>query len=200
MDAFCGHEDCRCCKAPGRGQEVPGRSFQYFPAFFRTSWRSDSLQSSLFIVILVIITVIIFEDTGKDYDIKTYNYSRQREAIYRFLLHRKDHPTAETIYQHVRQEYPRISLGTIYRNLSLLEETGQIQKVPSDDSRDHYDADISCHPHFVCTCCHRVLDLKMDDLGFLNTLASQGFDGEILRSQLTFYGLCGDCKCSKSEP
>ena len=53
---------------------------------------------------------------------KTYNYSRQREAIYRFLLHRKDHPTAETIYQHVRQEYPRISLGTIYRNLSLLEE------------------------------------------------------------------------------
>lgn len=62
---------------------------------------------------------------------KTYNYSRQREAIYRFLLHRKDHPTAETIYQHVRQEYPRISLGTIYRNLSLLEETGQIQKVPS---------------------------------------------------------------------
>ena len=84
-------------------------------------------------------------------------------------------------------------------NIPLLEETGQIQKVPSDDSRDHYDADISCHPHFVCTCCHRVLDLKMDDLGFLNTLASQGFDGEILRSQLTFYGLCGDCKCSKSE-
>ena len=130
---------------------------------------------------------------------KTYNYSRQREAIYHFLLHRKDHPTAETIYQHVRQEYPRISLGTIYRNLSLLEETGQIQKVPSDDSRDHYDADISCHPHFVCTRCHRVQDLKMDDLGFLNTLASQRFDGEILRSQLTFYGLCGNCKCSESE-
>ena len=130
---------------------------------------------------------------------KTRNYSRQREAIYEFLVHRKDHPTAETIFQHVREEYPRISLGTVYRNLSLLEEMGQVQKVPSDDSRDHYDADVSGHPHFICTSCHSVIDLKMDDLNFLNTLASQNFDGEIRRNQLTFYGLCHDCKCSKSE-
>ena len=124
---------------------------------------------------------------------KTYNYSRQREAIYRFLLHRKDHPTAETIYQHVRQEYPRISLGTIYRNLSLLEETGQIQKVPSDDSRDHYDADISCHPHFVCTCCHKVDDLDMDSIDFIMETASKNFDGHIESYLVNFYGLCRNC-------
>ena len=128
---------------------------------------------------------------------KTLNYSRQREAIYRFLMTRHDHPTAEIIYQHVKQEYPRISLGTVYRNLSLLEETGQVQKVPSDDSRDHYDADVSSHPHFICSSCHQVLDLKMDDLSFLNTLANQGFDGEIHRNQLTFFGLCPQCKCSE---
>lgn len=130
---------------------------------------------------------------------KTMNYSRQREAIYRFLMTRHDHPTAEIIYQHVKQKYPRISLGTVYRNLSLLEETGLVQKVPSDDSKDHYDADVSSHPHFICTDCHRVIDLKMDDLSFLNTLANQGFDGMIFKNQLTFYGLCPDCKQSSAS-
>ena len=71
-------------KPPAAGRKCLGVLSSIFQRFFRTSWRSDSLQSSLFIVILVIITVIIFEDTGKDYDMKTYNYSRQREAIYRF--------------------------------------------------------------------------------------------------------------------
>lgn len=125
---------------------------------------------------------------------KTMNYSRQREAIYRFLMTRHDHPTAEIIYQHVKQTYPRISLGTVYRNLSLLEETGLVQKVPSDDSKDHYDADVSSHPHFICTACHQVIDLEMDDLSFLNTLANQGFNGMILKNQLSFYGFCPECK------
>lgn len=125
---------------------------------------------------------------------KSMNYSRQREAIHRFLMSRHDHPTAEMIYQHVKEECPRISLGTVYRNLSLLEENGQIQKIPSDDNREHYDANVACHPHFVCTHCHKVLDLKMDDLSFLNTLANQGFDGIILKNQLVFYGFCSDCR------
>ena len=49
-------------------------------------------------------------------------YSRQRESIVNFLASRTDHPTAETIYQNIKKEFPNISLGTVYRNLSLLEE------------------------------------------------------------------------------
>lgn len=56
---------------------------------------------------------------------KTLNYSRQREAIYNYLLSTKKHPTAETIFQAVQQDYPKISLATVYRNLTVLEETGQ---------------------------------------------------------------------------
>lgn len=130
---------------------------------------------------------------------KAMNYSRQREAIYHFLMERHDHPTAEVIYQQVKQEYPRISLGTVYRNLSLLEETGQIQRIPSDDSKEHYDANVGNHPHFICTKCHCVQDLTMDNLDFLSTLAYQNFDGEINRTQLTFFGKCNACKEPNEE-
>ena len=124
---------------------------------------------------------------------KTLNYSRQREAIYNYLMKTKEHPTAEAIFQGVQKEFPKISLGTIYRNLTLLEETGQIQKIPSNDSKDHFDANITEHPHFVCGLCGAVIDLDMDNLEFLKTLANQGFDGEIEKSQLVFFGKCGSC-------
>ena len=56
---------------------------------------------------------------------KTIKYSRQRESIKACLMARNDHPTADAIYASIRQEYPNISLGTVYRNLNLLEETGR---------------------------------------------------------------------------
>ena len=56
-------------------------------------------------------------------------FSRQRESIKNNLMGRTDHPTAETVYSDIRQEYPNISLGTVYRNLSLLADLGEIQKI-----------------------------------------------------------------------
>lgn len=124
---------------------------------------------------------------------KTLNYSRQREAIYDFLLSTKEHPTAETVFQGVQQTFPKISLGTVYRNLTVLEETGRIQKIPANGIKEHYDATVEEHPHFVCRCCDSVRDLEMDNLDFLKTLASQGVEGEIERCQLVFYGKCESC-------
>lgn len=124
---------------------------------------------------------------------KTLNYSRQREAIYNYLMGTKEHPTAEAIFQGVQKDFPKISLGTVYRNLSLLEETGMIQKIPSNDAKDHYDANVFEHPHFICRECGAVIDLEMDNLEFLKTLANQGFEGEIEKSQLVFFGKCGSC-------
>ena len=56
-------------------------------------------------------------------------YSRQRESIKEFLRSRTDHPTADTVYENLRQIYPNISLGTVYRNLSLLSDIGEIRKL-----------------------------------------------------------------------
>ena len=70
---------------------------------------------------------------------KTLKYSRQRESIKACLMNRHDHPTADALYASIREEYPNISLGTVYRNLNLLVETGEIQRLTCGDGADHFD-------------------------------------------------------------
>ena len=99
-------------------------------------------------------------------------YSRQRELIKEFLMTRKDHPTADIIYQNVRNENPNISLGTVYRNLTLLAKDGEIRRLNVGDGTDHFDADTSPHYHFVCTECSSVIDLKMDSIESITAAAA----------------------------
>ena len=68
-----------------------------------------------------------------------HKYSRQRELIREFMHDRTDHPTADTVYMNVRKELPNISLGTVYRNLMLLAETGELIKVDIGDGTLHFD-------------------------------------------------------------
>lgn len=120
-------------------------------------------------------------------------YSRQREVIKDFLHTRKDHPTADVVYSNVRQQYPNISLGTVYRNLTLLSEMGEIQRLRVGDGVDHFDADTSPHNHFICTECGSVIDLMMEDISRINEVAGRSFDGRIDGHVTYFYGLCGNC-------
>lgn len=123
-------------------------------------------------------------------------YSRQRAAILSFLGSRKDHPTAELIYLNVRETFPNISLGTVYRNLNQLAEAGIISKHSFGElTMDRFDYDASPHQHFVCTHCKAVLDLPMADadLSSIDETASKGFDGLIQGHRLYFCGICRDC-------
>lgn len=127
-------------------------------------------------------------------------YSRQRESIKNFLAGRKDHPTAETIYSSLRQEQPRISLGTVYRNLSLLTELGEIRKISTDDGPDHFDGDISQHHHFICRQCHQVSDLHMENIDYILDTAKKDFQGQIEGYVANFYGLCEECRKTENRP
>ena len=89
-------------------------------------------------------------------------YSRQREAIKCFLMTRKDHPTADVVYHSLRADFPNISLGTVYRNLTLLADLGEIARLRLGDGVDHFDADTSRHYHFICSECGSVLDLHTE--------------------------------------
>lgn len=124
---------------------------------------------------------------------KTLKYSRHREAILKFLSNRYDHPTAEVIYQNLKEEFPKISLGTVYRNLTLLTEMGEIQRIQCGDSSEHFDGVTVQHPHFVCRKCFSVTDLQIDDLSFLDTLAEGKTNGMVETHQLIFYGRCQNC-------
>ena len=125
-------------------------------------------------------------------------YSRQREAIKDFLETRKDHPTADLVYSMVREEFPNISLGTVYRNLTLLSEIGEIARIRVGDGMDHFDATTAPHNHFVCTECGRVIDLEMDSIDSIENIAGAEFDGKIQGHVTYFYGLCGKC-CKKNQ-
>jgi Fur family peroxide stress response transcriptional regulator len=124
-------------------------------------------------------------------------HSRQRESIKNFLMTRYDHPTAETVYLNIKEEFPNISLGTVYRNLALLADIGEIQKLSTGVGPDRFDANVNPHYHFICKQCGAVLDLKVSGLEHINILAAQNFDGEVEGHIAYFYGKCPDCKnCS----
>ncbi len=120
-------------------------------------------------------------------------HSRQRELIKNFLANRKDHPTADMIYTNVRRQNPNISLGTVYRNLTLLVQEGEINRLRLGDGVDHFDADTSPHYHFICSECGNVSDLDIDHPeNILNAVATD-FDGQITGHVAYFYGTCGNC-------
>lgn len=119
-------------------------------------------------------------------------YSRQRESIKRFLLSRYDHPTADTIYLHVKEEFPNISLGTVYRNLALLTDLGEIIKITTDGA-DRFDGHVEPHSHFICRKCHALFDIHMDDESFIDEKAQKVFPGIIEGHTVQYYGICEEC-------
>lgn len=121
-------------------------------------------------------------------------YSRQRESIKQCLASRYDHPTAETVYLSIKEEFPNISLGTVYRNLSLLSDLGEIQKITTGVGPDRFDGNPAPHYHFLCKGCGCVMDIKLDNQYDLNEKASSVFPGEIEGHRIQFYGTCPDCK------
>ena len=127
-------------------------------------------------------------------------YSRQREEIIKNLQSRRDHPTADMIYESVRKEQPNISLGTVYRNLALLTERGEILKLSIDGVSDRYDATTTPHLHFQCRHCNEVSDLSLHlDFDSMLKQASREFNGIIEGHNTFFYGVCPQCAKSKSR-
>jgi Fur family peroxide stress response transcriptional regulator len=124
---------------------------------------------------------------------KTLKYSRQRESIKNRLMSRHDHPTADTLYTCIREEYPNISLGTVYRNLNLLVEIGEIQKLSCGNGPDRFDGDIRPHYHFVCRECGEVQDLPMKASDLLAVEAQKYCRGRIESHTTYFYGVCENC-------
>ena len=116
----------------------------------------------------------------------------QRRLILEVVKRTDSHPTAEWVYRRVRRRLPRISLGTVYRNLKLLAEEGLIQGL---DNRGfgRYDGNTARHHHFTCQRCGRVFDLEAQaDRALERRIAARtGF--AIAYHRIEFYGLCSSC-------
>ena len=120
-------------------------------------------------------------------------HSRQREAIKEYLRNSHDHPSADMVYMNIRQEFPNISLGTVYRNLGLLARSGQIThvKVPS---ADRYDLRLDKHYHLFCTRCGRVFDAPVPYREIFDAQVEEETGFEITRHRMIFEGVCPECR------
>ncbi|HPQ66607.1 MAG TPA: transcriptional repressor [bacterium] len=125
--------------------------------------------------------------------------TRQRSAILEELRKVKTHPTAEEVHEMVRRRLPRISLGTVYRNLEALSAAGTIRKLATAGSRKRFDADSRNHYHLRCVGCGRVVDLELSVEERLNEEAARSTGYRVLGHELEFQGWCPDCLDAAGE-
>jgi len=127
--------------------------------------------------------------------IKTKNLrsTQQRIVILEELRSNNDHPSADELYERVRKKLPRISLGTVYRNLEVLSQLGEIQKLNLSGSLKRYDGIPGKHYHIRCINCDRVDDAPIAPLNQIEDELYQATVFEIIGHNLEFTGLCPAC-------
>ena len=128
---------------------------------------------------------------------RKFKLTPQRIAIMECLDRNNFHPTAAEIFQSVQKKLPRISLGTVYRNLEFLAEKGLIKK-NEHGGRGRYEGNLSEHYHLRCISCGRLEDAPVKPLKSLCESLNGLSDYTILNCQVHFEGLCPDCQARTS--
>ncbi|MBU1228570.1 MAG: transcriptional repressor [Proteobacteria bacterium] len=118
--------------------------------------------------------------------------SRQRETILDELRKVKTHPTADEVYDMVRKILPRISLGTVYRNLDFLSGRGVVLRLGGAGTQKRFDGNPAAHPHLRCSVCGRVDDLEWP-LALPELPVEQSMGYSRLRCDVEFVGVCPMC-------
>ena len=130
----------------------------------------------------------------------TQKHFRKRDAILNCVMSTQSHPSAEWVYEHVRQEVPDISLATVYRNLALFKEQGLITSVATVKGVERFDGNTEPHVHFICTECNAVTDLHQLQVPHsLNEEAEGSIGCSVQTCQLSFTGICHGCLNKEKE-
>ena len=120
---------------------------------------------------------------------------RKRDAILSYLRSTDVHPSADMVYAHLKSEIPDLSLGTVYRNLSMFRQQGTIASIGTVNGIERFDGNTNPHVHFICTGCDAVVDMhQLSVPSELAQTAQNQIGGEIVNCSLTFTGLCAQCK------
>lgn len=119
-------------------------------------------------------------------------YSHQRELILKEVGRRQDYPTAEQICTSLRSECPRLSLGTVYRDLNTLVEVGMIRRVSIPGKADCFDGRTDIHENFYCRTCGRVLGFSVP-ADQMRKILDGGSENQVEDYMLTVFGTCKEC-------
>ena len=121
-------------------------------------------------------------------------YSKQRELVMQTVQNLCDHPTAEEIYDAAARECPGLSLGTVYRNLNILAEEGEIRKIEVPGEADRFDFTIAAHYHVKCMTCKRISDVDMAAIPQLPDTIKDSRGGQFTLCDVAFTGICPECR------
>ncbi|AIY84085.1 MULTISPECIES: Fur family transcriptional regulator [Clostridium] len=125
---------------------------------------------------------------------KKLKLTPQRLAVYKYLMSTSEHPSAEVIYKAIQEDFPTMSLATVYKALKTLVEVGLVQELNVGEGNFRYDGNADSHPHIQCVSCGRVDDLMNLSFDHLNSEVEKNSDYKVLSNQTYFYGLCKDCQ------
>lgn len=124
----------------------------------------------------------------------------QRRVIVEELLKLHTHPTADELYRLVRERLPRISLGTVYRNLEMLSEEGVVRRINLGGRRARFDGDVAGHQHLRCRVCGRIDDLRLGaEPTECDAAALEGTGYRLVERRVEFIGVCPDCAKKMGE-
>ncbi len=130
----------------------------------------------------------------------------QRYAVFEALYQDGSHPTAETVWDRVRQQMPSVSLRTVYQALGDLVSLGELGAVSVNSGAARFDPNVSPHAHFVCRACERIFDVIASRPHLISThpdmagVASADEDLAVETAEIIFRGSCASCRRGSSVP
>ncbi len=126
--------------------------------------------------------------------------TRQRRVILEELRKMESHPTADEVFQVVRKRLPRMSLGTVYRNLETMSQSGIIRKLELSGAAKRFDAKIDDHYHVKCLQCGKIEDLPVHPYRVIEDVTGKISDYHVFGHSLEVWGLCPECRNHKETP
>lgn len=120
--------------------------------------------------------------------------TRQRKYMLELLQSTDSHPSAQWLYERMKPQFPHLSFSTVYRNLGILEREGQLLRLTCGNEFDRYDGNTMPHSHFFCRDCGKVYDVDFGPIERTALEAAQICSHAVEGCNITFYGLCENCR------
>lgn len=123
----------------------------------------------------------------------------QKELVLTTVQKLKKHVTADEVYENIKKDHPSISRGTVYRNLSLLSEEGEIRKIEVPEGPDYFDFTLKDHYHVKCIKCGEIYDVDIDHIPDLLSKIKDDHGIKFINYDIFFKGICSSCQKSQEE-
>lgn len=123
----------------------------------------------------------------------------QRHAILEFLFNCESHPTADDIYKSLEDQFPNMSVATVYNNLRVFKEAGLVRELTYGDSSSRFDSNTTDHYHVICDQCGKIVDFHYPGLDEVETLAEHVAGFKVRNHRMEVYGTCPDCRSGQQH-